>query len=122
MPRGRSAEEMRQVTRDRVAKQRQRAAAGRVQTPVSPCSADTASKEEGRQAEEAVREQKARLRAEVEAATRTRQAADERAQREEDERVAALMTIFEAARLLGEHYSASLRRLTMGSLPSIQRE
>lgn len=60
-----------------------------------PFSEDT-SKEEGRQAEEAVREQKARLRAEVEAATRARQAAEERAQRDEEERVAVLMTIFEA--------------------------
>ena len=48
MPRGRSAEEMRQVTRDRVAKQRQRAAAATsAPTPASLSPRATAHKEEG---------------------------------------------------------------------------
>jgi len=49
MPRGRSAEEMRQVTRDRVAKQRQRvaAAAASAPTPTSLRPRATAHKEEG---------------------------------------------------------------------------
>src|SRR5262249_18565108 len=48
LPRGRSAEEVRQVTRDRVAKQRQRAAAATsAPTPARPRPRAAAYKEEG---------------------------------------------------------------------------